>query len=262
MSNKKEKKLSTEELRHKERLDALCRKMKHEGYNVQNLFNYKLETVGAAIFLPAPFALLLSYFYVSHNADIRDSMFPYCLGVIFAYFFTFLSNIRHGVSFYPFNLFFFLLISLVSLSGTLDNFPLFVLTCGILPYICSILLYEEIHKRVLSLFTKGGKKDVEAVMSFKRLTSFYITITPLSKRDYICVALIPLALTLFLGIIASYLFCLEFYIFAQTMIFLSGHDLWLLCRLLLHRADGDDIQYLDHPYECGLVAFVKKTYQK
>ena len=261
MSYKEERKLSTKDLMRKKRFNALCDKMKSAGYNVQNLFYYELGTVGLANLLSFPFAFLLVYFYLLHNADISDSAFGYRVGLLFAYLFTFLTNIRSGVLPYPIQLFFFILIYLlaISMDDAVENIPLFIITGGVLPYICSFLLFEQIHKMALAHFAKGGQEDVESVFSSGRLTSYYITLTPLSKRNYMCVALIPLVLTLFLGIAASYLSCFGLYIFAQMMIFLSGYDLLLLIRLLTHWVKGSDIQYIEHPIVCGLVAFVKKN---
>ena len=116
MSYKEERKLSTKDLMRKKRFNALCDKMKSAGYNVQNLFYYELGTVGLANLLSFPFAFLLAYFYLLHNTDISDSAFGYRVGLLFAYLFTFLTNIRSGVLPYPMQLFFFILIYLLAIS--------------------------------------------------------------------------------------------------------------------------------------------------
>ena len=39
------------------------------------------------------------------------------------------------------------------------------------------------------------------------------------------------------------------------MILSGGGDVLIAWKLLLHRAPDAEVRYLDHPYECGLVAF-------
>ena len=45
-----------------------------------------------------------------------------------------------------------------------------------------------------------------------------------------------------------------FYLSA-IMILSGGGDVLIAWKLLLHRAPDAEVRYLDHPYECGLVAF-------
>lgn len=268
MNNDNKKKLSTKELMRRERFHSLCRAMKREGYKVRFLSCYKFATVASVISLSAPFAYMLTHFYILNNPEMDMSpmlVFVPCL-------FAFLMNMGRywgqtfgdNVTSYPFNLFFFLLSYVyfyIYFYDTVDN-RTYLIIGGIISYICSMLLFEMMHKWVFSLFTKGGEKDVELVLSSKRLTSFTVTFTPLSKMDYICATLIPLALTLIIALSALCVSSFVLYIFALAMIFLSGHDLLLLVRLLTHWEKGEDVRYIDHPYGLGLVAFVKNRYQK
>ena len=41
------------------------------------------------------------------------------------------------------------------------------------------------------------------------------------------------------------------------MILGGGGDLAIVLKMLRFKPDGADVLYLDHPYECGLVAFVR-----
>ena len=42
-----------------------------------------------------------------------------------------------------------------------------------------------------------------------------------------------------------------------VMIFAGGGDLAIFLKLLSFRPGTGDVVYLDHPYECGLVAFLR-----
>ena len=42
---------------------------------------------------------------------------------------------------------------------------------------------------------------------------------------------------------------------SAIMILSGGGDVLIAWKLLLHRAPDAEVRYLDHPYECGLVAF-------
>ena len=41
------------------------------------------------------------------------------------------------------------------------------------------------------------------------------------------------------------------------MILGGGGDLTIALKMLRFKPDGGEVLYLDHPYECGLVAFVR-----
>ena len=41
------------------------------------------------------------------------------------------------------------------------------------------------------------------------------------------------------------------------MILGGGGDLAIVLKLVRFKPEGDEVLYLDHPYECGLAAFVR-----
>ena len=43
------------------------------------------------------------------------------------------------------------------------------------------------------------------------------------------------------------------------MILGGGGDLAIVLKMLRFKPDDADVLYLDHPYECGLVAFVRSS---
>lgn len=61
------------------------------------------------------------------------------------------------------------------------------------------------------------------------------------------------------GIIAIITGWEPLFLLSQFMILAGAGDFLIVARLLLHRPKNTQVIYLDHPYECGLVAFVKKN---
>lgn len=52
---------------------------------------------------------------------------------------------------------------------------------------------------------------------------------------------------------------LFWFIMGELMILAGGGDLTILLKLLRYKSKKEEILYMDHPYECGLVVFEREN---
>ena len=121
-----------------------------------------------------------------------------------------------------------------------------------------ILIHEGIHGLCWSFGTSNHLKDIEFGFIVQMVTPYATCKVPLSKPMYIFGSLMPMTI---LGVIPSIAM-----IFVGNGLFLSIFLIQILCgagdflislKLLKYSSKGKDVVLLDHPYECGLVAFEK-----
>ena len=126
-----------------------------------------------------------------------------------------------------------------------------------------IVVHELIHGTTWGYFAAEGRKSIDFGIIWQALTPYCTCSSPLTKREYIWGALMPtIVLGLIPGFIAAITGWLPLLIMSQLMILAGAGDVLVVARLLLHRPKNAKVVYLDHPTECGLVAFVKNNYQK
>jgi hypothetical protein len=123
----------------------------------------------------------------------------------------------------------------------------------------SIPIHELIHGITFSLFSKNGWKDIDFGIVWSSLTPYCTCATPISKISYYCALLMP---CIVLGIIPSIIaiitryFVLLFY--GLIMIMAAGGDL-LITWLIFKNKTKNECIYLDHPTECGVLKFEKRS---
>ena len=123
----------------------------------------------------------------------------------------------------------------------------------------AIVLHELIHGITFGIFASEGRKAIEFGVIWKALTPYCTCSSTLKKWQYVIGALMPTILLGFLpGMVAAATANLSLLIFSQILILAGGGDFLVVVRLLFHRPKMASVLYLDHPYECGLVAFVKQ----
>ena len=127
-----------------------------------------------------------------------------------------------------------------------------------LAFVVLTVVHELVHGLTWSLFAKSGWKSVSFGVIWKYLTPYCTCNEALSRRAYIVGALMPTLVLGILPVLAAYatgsLFLL---VVGLLTIPGGGGDLTIALKMLRFKPDGGEVLYLDHPYECGLVAFVR-----
>lgn len=140
--------------------------------------------------------------------------------------------------------------------GGLFNFVSALLV--LLTFFVLIFVHEFIHGTVWSFFAKSGWKAVSFGVIWKYLTPYCTCSEPLSRRAYIIGALAPTVVLGLVPVAVAYATGSLFWLgIGLLMIVGGGGDLSIVLKMLRFKPDSSDVLYLDHPYECGLVAFVR-----
>ena len=119
-------------------------------------------------------------------------------------------------------------------------------------------VHEGIHALTWAMFGKDYWKSIRFGVIWKALTPYCTCLRPAKRGQYILGAAMP-TLVLGIGLTAAAALTGIFWVFilALAMIFGGGGDFAIILKMLLHRQQGRDAVYYDHPYECGVVVFEK-----
>ena len=121
-----------------------------------------------------------------------------------------------------------------------------------------IIIHEMIHGITWSLFTEKGWKSISFGFITKYMTAYCTCDEPLQKNQYIIGGLMP---TIILGIIpaaiAIFNGSVTLFAIGAIMTLAGGGDLTIIMKLIMFKTRGKEVVYMDHPYQAGLVAFVK-----
>lgn len=119
-----------------------------------------------------------------------------------------------------------------------------------------IVIHELIHGITWGCMTKEHFKSIEFGVIWSAFTPYCTCKEELKKRQYLIGAMMP---TIFVGVIPALIGIISnnvmLYLIGQLMIIGGGGDALIMLKLLLHKENGKDCIYMDHPYECGLIAF-------
>ncbi|MCC3869712.1 DUF3267 domain-containing protein [Terrisporobacter mayombei] len=120
--------------------------------------------------------------------------------------------------------------------------------------IACIVIHELLHGLTWSLFCKEGFKSISFGIMWQSLTPYCHCKEPLNFKAYITGGLMPL---LILGIL---LFIISFFMENSSLMILSlinilcaGGDTTIALLLCKYK----DALFIDHPTDCGFVAFTK-----
>jgi hypothetical protein len=132
---------------------------------------------------------------------------------------------------------------------TLDRSILFLLLL-----IVSIPIHELLHGLAWSLCCREGWKSIYLGVMWNKLTPFCNCMEPLSRRGYLFGGLAPLVI---LGILPG---CISLLVQSPSLLLFSGFNILAAggdttISLMLRKYKGALL--LDHPTECGFVAFRK-----
>lgn len=140
------------------------------------------------------------------------------------------------------------------IASSLGNLLLYLL--ALMAFTC---LHELIHGLFWGLCAKGGFRAVSFGFMAQYLTPYCTCKEPLPRWAYVTGALAP---TLLLGALPCLLaLCLgswPLFLLSALMLLGGGGDMLIIGKLLAFRCPKDTI-FLDHPYQGGLVAFVRET---
>ena len=119
-------------------------------------------------------------------------------------------------------------------------------------------VHEGIHALTWAMFGKDYWKSIRFGVIWKALTPYCTCLRPAKRGQYILGAAMP-TLVLGIGLTAAAALTGVYWVFilAIAMIFGGGGDFAIILKMLLHRQQGRDAVYYDHPYECGVVIFEK-----
>lgn len=122
-----------------------------------------------------------------------------------------------------------------------------------------IVVHELIHGITWSLFAKKRWKSISFGFIAQYMTPYCTCDEALRKGQYVAGALMP---TIMLGIVPAVISIITGSIFlfgiGAFMLMSGGGDLTIVLKLMRFRTKGKEVLYLDHPYQAGLVAFVKE----
>lgn len=172
------------------------------------------------------------------NANIMSFVLTVPIIILFAIPFFWL-NISEIPEFFGKNLYVELLIFIVSM---------FVL----------IVVHELIHGITWSMFTTKKFKSISFGFIAKYMTPYCTCDEPLKKWQYAIGSLMP---TVILGIIPTIIAIINgsvlLFAIGAIMIMSGGGDLTVFLKLMTFKTNKNDVLYIDHPYQVGLVVFAK-----
>ncbi len=120
-----------------------------------------------------------------------------------------------------------------------------------------VVVHELIHGLVWGCFAPSGFQAIKFGVIWSALTPYCTCADPLSKGQYLLGGAMP-TLILGFGLGAVAVFTGQSFLLCQALLMIlgGGADFCIILKLLRHKPLGETI-YCDHPYECGVVAFVQ-----
>lgn len=123
-------------------------------------------------------------------------------------------------------------------------------------FLVFIVVHELIHGASWALFTEHGFKDIEFGFMKQYMTPYCTCLVPLTKKQYIIGALMPLIvlgiLPMALGILIG---SLPLLLVGILMVDSAAGDIMIVWMILKYRSQAREIVYMDHPTQAGGVIF-------
>ena len=128
----------------------------------------------------------------------------------------------------------------------------------IVGFLALCVVHEGIHGICWGIFAKNHLKSIEFGIIWSMATPYCTCRDPLNKGQYIFGGVMPTVMLGF-GLTAVSIVTGSFFLFLLgEAMFLGGGGDFLILLLILRRAPkGREVLFLDHPYECGVVMFIK-----
>lgn len=142
-----------------------------------------------------------------------------------------------------------------NLAPVLEFHPLGLMALGLV-FLLLAPVHELIHGVTWAIFSPGHWRSISFGFIARYLTPYCNCNEPLSRGQYLVGAAMP---TLLLGVLPALVSIatgsLPLFLTGALMILGGGGDLTIILKLLRFKSPGPETIYLDHPCECGLVAF-------
>lgn len=136
------------------------------------------------------------------------------------------------------------------------NFQFVDLLWLLLGTVGCVVLHELLHGVTWAMFA-GGFRPISFGVIWSALTPYCTCDKPLKKWQYIVGALVPtVVLGVGLTVLSVMMAQMWITLLNVTMIIGGGGDFYMVLKMLKNNFDGE-VLYYDHPYECGVVAFVR-----
>lgn len=120
------------------------------------------------------------------------------------------------------------------------------------------VIHELIHGFFWSRGTENGLRDIQYGFIKEQLTPYCACLCPLSKKMYIIGSMMPMTiLGILLGIVSIFTGQLLLLVISLLQVLGGAGDILITSMLLRYKTKGKDVVLLDHPTDCGLVAFEK-----
>lgn len=121
-----------------------------------------------------------------------------------------------------------------------------------------VVVHELIHGLTWAVFAKKHWKAISFGFIVKYMTPYCCCDEAMKKWQYVIGALMP---TLLLGVVPAavsvFTGSVLLFVIGSFMITAGGGDLTIVLKLLTFSAQGREVLYIDHPYQVGLVAFIR-----
>jgi len=125
-------------------------------------------------------------------------------------------------------------------------------------FLVTVPIHELIHGITWSRFAPDGFRAISFGVIWEALTPYCTCSQPLTRGQYITGSVMPTAV-LGSGIAIAAL-CTGnpgLLLLAELELLGGGGDFLIIGKILHFHPDAKEVLYLDHPYECGLVAFMR-----
>lgn len=121
-----------------------------------------------------------------------------------------------------------------------------------------VVIHELIHGLSWAVFAEHHWKDIEFGFMKQYLTPYCTCGVPLSKRQYIIGALMPLIVLGILPMIAGiFMGSMPVLLMGVIMADAAAGDILIVWKILCYRSAAGSIVYIDHPTQAGGVIFEK-----
>ncbi|MCD7758070.1 MAG: DUF3267 domain-containing protein [Clostridiales bacterium] len=120
------------------------------------------------------------------------------------------------------------------------------------------IAHEGIHGLTWGICAKNHFRAIEFGFIAKYLTPYCTCAEPLTKGQYLLGGAMPtLVLGFGLSALSVCLGSMPVQLLAVVMLIAGGGDALIIVKLLRCKTAGKTVEFCDHPYACGVVAFEK-----
>ncbi len=129
----------------------------------------------------------------------------------------------------------------------------------VLLFLVLVFVHEMIHGLFWSFGAENGLKDIRFGFIVQYLTPYCTCASPLKRPIYVIATFMPMFLLgICVMIVSIFLGNIALFTVGVLHTLAGAGDILVVLKLLAYKTKGKDVVFIDHPYECGLVAFEKE----